>query len=77
MTGPVVQSHGPDGQLVDDRLLLSLEQLHRQVFGKESHRMPAMQEMRKEELAKAVLMLVREVRSLRAQVAEARINGAQ
>ena len=68
MTGPVVQSHGPDGILVDDALLASLEIQHGQCFGRESHRMPAMQQVRMESLAKSVLMLVREVRSLRKQV---------
>lgn len=68
MTGPVVQSHGPDGILVDEALLASLEIQHDQCFGKQSHHMPAMQEMRKESLAKSVLMLVREIRSLRKQL---------
>ena len=68
MTGPIVQSHGPDGILVDEALLASLEIQHDQCFGKESWRMPAMQQMRIESMAKQVLMLVREIRSLRKQV---------
>ncbi len=68
MTGPVVQSHGPDGVLIDDALLTSLEIQHDHCFGKESHRMPAMQQVRMESLAKSVLMLVREIRLLRKQV---------
>jgi hypothetical protein len=68
MTGPVVQSHGPDGTLVDEILLHSLEIQHDQCFGKESWRMPAMQQMRTENMAKQVLMLVREIRSLRKQL---------
>ncbi len=68
MTGPIVQSHGPDGTIVDEKELASLEILYDQCFGKESWRMPAMQTMRVEALAKASLMLVREVRSLRAQL---------
>lgn len=68
MQGPVVQSHGPTGIILDEKELLSLEALHDQCFGKQSHHMPAMQEMRKESLAKSVLMLVREIRSLRKQV---------
>ncbi len=74
MTGPVVQSHGPDGTLVDDALLASLEIQHDQCFGKESWRMPATQQMRIEGMAKSVLMLVREIRSLRKQVAELKEN---
>lgn len=68
MTGPVVQSHGPDGILVDEAVLASLEIQHEQCFGKESWRMPAMQQMRIENMAKQVLMLVREIRSLRKQL---------
>lgn len=68
MQGPVVQSHGPEGTILDEKELLSLETLHDQCFGKENWRMPAQQEMRKESLAKSVLMLVREIRSLRKQV---------
>lgn len=68
MTGPVVQSHGPDGILVNEALLTSLEIQHDQCFGKESWRMPAMQQMRIESMAKSVLMLVREIRSLRKQL---------
>ena len=68
MSGPVVQSHGPDGILVDDALLVSLEIQHDQCFGKESWRMPAMQQARLESMAKQVLMLVREIRSLRKQL---------
>ncbi len=68
MTGPIVQSHGPTGILIDDALLASLEIQHDQCFGKESHRMPAMQQVRMESLARQVLMLVREIRSLRQQV---------
>lgn len=68
MTGPVVQSHGPDGILVDEAFLASLEIQHDQCFGKESWRMPAMQQTRIENMAKQVLMLVREIRSLRRQV---------
>ncbi len=75
MTGPVVQSHGPEGKIVDEAELASLESLHDLVFGKDHWRAPAMQEMRKEALAKSVLMLVREVRSLRAQVAEKKTKG--
>ncbi len=41
---------------------------HDQCFGKESWRMPAMQQTRIESMAKQVLMLVREIRSLRKQV---------
>lgn len=70
MTGPVVQSHGPDGMLVDEALLASLEIQHDQCFGNESHRMPAMKQMRIESMANAVLMLVREIRSLRDQLAK-------
>lgn len=68
MSGPVVQSHGPTGILVDEALLLGLEQTHDLVFGKEGWRAPAIQEGRKEHLAKSVLMLVREIRSLRKQL---------
>ncbi len=68
MTGPIVQSHGPDGKIVDEAELLSLESLHDLVFGKEGWRAPAMQETRKEGLARSVLMLTREIRSLRAQL---------
>lgn len=68
MSGPVVQSHGPEGKIVDEAELLSLETLHGLVFGKENWRAPAMQEMRKESLANSVLMLVREIRSLRKQL---------
>lgn len=68
MTGPIVQSHGPDGILVDEALLANLEIQHDQVFGKEKNRMPAMQQMRMESLAQSTLMLVREIRSLRKQV---------
>lgn len=68
MTGPVVQSHGPDGIVVDERVLSDLESTHELVFGKDHWRAPAIQEMRKEVLAKAVLMLVREIRSLRRQL---------
>jgi cell division protein FtsB len=68
MTGPVVQSHGHDGTLVDDKLLASLEIQYDQCFGKENWRMPAQQQERMESLAKASLMLVREIRSLRKQV---------
>ncbi len=67
MTGPVVQSHGPDGILVDEALLASLEIQHDQCFGKEGWRMPATKQMRIESLAQSVLMLVREIRSLRRQ----------
>lgn len=70
MTGPVVQSHGPTGMLVDEAMLAGLELEHERVYGKEGWRMPSMQQERKEALAKSVLMLVREIRSLRAQVAE-------
>ncbi len=72
MTGPVVQSHGPEGKIVDEAVLSSLESLHDLVFGKDHWRAPAMQEMRKEGLARDVLMLVREIRSLRKQVADAK-----
>jgi hypothetical protein len=68
MTGPVVQSHGSDGILVDEAVLTSLEIQHDQCFGKESWRMPATQQMRIESMAKSVLMLVREIRSLRKQL---------
>ena len=68
MTGPVIQSHGPDGVIVDERELASLEILYDQCFGKESWRYPAMQTARVESLAKSSLMLVREIRSLRAQL---------
>ncbi len=70
MSGGVVQSHGPDGVIVDELLLSNLEIEHDRVFGKEGWRAPAMQEGRKDGLARSVLMLVREVRSLRAQLAE-------
>lgn len=73
MTGPVVQSHGPDGILLDEAYLTGLEQTHELVFGKEGWRMPAMQQERKEVLAKAVLMLVREIRSLRKQIDAKRV----
>lgn len=69
MTGPVVQSHGPEGVILDERALALLEQAHDLCFGKESHRYPAMQATRQEGLAREVLALVREIRSLRAQVA--------
>lgn len=68
MTGPVVQSHGPEGKIVDEKELVSLEILHDQCFGKENWRMPAMQQMRIEAMARSVLMLVREIRSLRKQL---------
>ena len=68
MSGPVVQSHGPNGILVDEALLASLEIQHDQCFGKESHRMPAMKQTRIESMANSVPMLVREIRSLRKQV---------
>lgn len=68
MTGPIVQSHGPDGIILDEKELLGLEQTHELVFGKDHWRAPAMQEMRKEVLARSVLMLIREIRSLRKQV---------
>jgi hypothetical protein len=69
MTGPIVQSHGPDGTIVDDALLASLEFQHDQVFGKEHWRYPALQQTRMESLARGTLMLVREIRSLRNQLA--------
>lgn len=68
MTGPVVQSHGPDGIVVDEKVLSDLESTYELVFGKDHWRAPAIQEMRKEVLAKAALMLVREIRSLRKQI---------
>lgn len=68
MTGPVVQSHGPTGVILDERYLLGLEAQYEQVFGKEGWRMPSMNEQRKESLARDVLMLVREIRSLRTQL---------
>jgi hypothetical protein len=70
MTGPVVQSHGPDGLIFDELALKRLECEHDLCFGKEKHRYPAMQGQRVEGLAQMVLALVREVRSLRAQLAE-------
>lgn len=68
MTGPIAQSHGPDGTLIDEAVLRSLEIQHDQCFGKESWRMPATQQTRLENLARSSLMLVREVRSLRKQL---------
>lgn len=68
MTGPVVQSHGPDGIVLDEKELTLLEQSHDLCFGKESWRYPAMQQMRMESLARSTLMLVREIRSLRKQL---------
>ena len=68
MTGPVVQSHGPEGVIVDEKVLSDLESTYELVYGKDHWRAPATQEMRREVLAKAVLMLVREVRSLKAQL---------
>jgi len=68
MTGPVVQSHGPDGIILDEKALLDLEATHDLVYGKNHWRAPAIQEMRKEVLAKSVVMLVREIRSLRKQL---------
>ncbi len=68
MTGPIVQSHGPEGIILDEKALLLLEKAHDLCFGKESHRYPAMNAANQESLARGVLMLVREIRSLRAQV---------
>ena len=68
MTGPLVQSHGPEGMIFDELALKRLEAEHDLCFGKEKHRYPAMQTQRTEGLAMVVLALVREVRSLRAQV---------
>ena len=68
MSGPVVQSHGPDGKILDEKELLLIEQGYDLAFGKESWRYPSLQRQREEGLAKSVLMLVREIRSLRAQV---------
>ncbi len=68
MSGPVVQSHGPTGVILDEKELLLLEQAYDLCFGKESHRYPAMQATRTESLARQTLMLVREVRSLRNQL---------
>lgn len=69
MTGPVVQSHGPDGILLDEAKLLGMEAEYELVYGKEGWRAPAIQEMRKDSMAKSTLMLIREIRSLRAQLA--------
>ena len=68
MSGPVVQSHGPDGIILDEKQLLLIEQGYDLAFGKESWRYPSLQREREEGLARSVLMLVREIRSLRAQV---------
>lgn len=68
MTGPVVQSHGPDGLIVDEKVLSDLESTYELIYGKDHWRAPAIQEMRKESLAKAVPMLVREIRSLKRQL---------
>ncbi len=68
MTGPIVQSHGPEGIIIDEKELTSLEITYDLCFGKDNWRAPAMQESRKEGLAKSVLMLVREIRSLRKQM---------
>ena len=68
MTGPVVQSHGPDGIILDEKQLLLIEEGYDLAFGKESWRYPSLQREREEGLARSVLMLVREIRSLRAQV---------
>ena len=73
MTGPIVQSHGPDGIIVDEKVLSDLESTYELIYGKDHWRAPAIQEMRKEVLAKAVLMLVREIRSLRKQVDAKRV----
>ena len=68
MTGPIVQSHGPDGIILDEKQLLLIEQGYDLAFGKESWRYPSLQQQRQEGLARSVLMLVREIRSLRAQL---------
>jgi hypothetical protein len=68
VTGPVVQSHGPDGIILDEAQLLLIEQGYDLAFGKESWRYPSLQRQREEGLAKSVLMLVREIRSLRNQL---------
>lgn len=68
MTGPIVQSHGPTGIILDEKALLLMEQEYDLTFGKESWRYPSLQAQRSEGLAKSVLMLIREIRSLRNQV---------
>jgi hypothetical protein len=68
VTGPVVQSHGPEGTILDEKELLLIEQGYEHTFGKESWRYPSLQRQREEGLARSVLMLVREIRSLRAQL---------
>ena len=48
MTGPVVQSHGPTGIILDEKELLLIEQGYDLAFGKESWRYPSLQRQREE-----------------------------
>ena len=66
MTDPVAQ---PTEISVDETHLKGLEAQHDLVFGKEGWRYPALQTMRTESLARSVIALVHEIRSLRAQLA--------